>query len=88
VDVIDLANEHAEFFRQMALKRHFCRSGKYQASEVLQYPGETPSITLRGGSHPGSHDCIDCGGKIDPARLQALPDAVRCIDCQAKKELI
>jgi DnaK suppressor protein len=26
--------------------------------------------------------CRDCGREIPPARLQAMPEAVRCIDCQ------
>jgi DnaK suppressor protein len=31
-------------------------------------------------------DCIDCGDEIAPARLKALPNAVRCLDCQEIKE--
>jgi DnaK suppressor protein len=27
--------------------------------------------------------CEDCSGKIAPERLEALPDATRCISCQA-----
>ena len=27
--------------------------------------------------------CVDCGGPIAPARLEAIPWAARCIDCQA-----
>lgn len=30
--------------------------------------------------------CCDCGEKIETARLKALPNAVRCIDCQNQKE--
>ena len=26
--------------------------------------------------------CADCGGVIPPARVKALPDAVRCVPCQ------
>jgi RNA polymerase-binding transcription factor DksA len=26
--------------------------------------------------------CVDCGGLIGAERLAALPDAVRCVDCQ------
>jgi DnaK suppressor protein len=26
--------------------------------------------------------CLGCGGEIPPARLEAMPEAVRCIDCQ------
>lgn len=27
-------------------------------------------------------DCIDCGDPIDPARLEAMPSACRCVVCQ------
>lgn len=30
--------------------------------------------------------CEDCGGKIDEERLEALPDATRCLACQAAWE--
>ncbi|MDI3342078.1 MAG: TraR/DksA C4-type zinc finger protein [Sphaerobacter sp.] len=30
--------------------------------------------------------CIDCGELIDPARLKALPTAVRCLRCQTHYE--
>ena len=30
--------------------------------------------------------CTDCGVDIAPARLQASPDAPRCISCQEKQE--
>jgi DnaK suppressor protein len=28
--------------------------------------------------------CEDCSGKIAPERLEALPDATRCVKCQAE----
>ena len=28
--------------------------------------------------------CIDCGGEIPEGRLDARPDAARCVGCQAK----
>lgn len=31
--------------------------------------------------------CIDCGIDIPSARLQATPDAARCVPCQEKAEL-
>ncbi len=31
-------------------------------------------------------DCVDCGKKIDAARLEAQPTATRCIACQEKAE--
>lgn len=30
--------------------------------------------------------CADCGGQIPPQRLDAVPEAVRCIDCQRRYE--
>lgn len=30
--------------------------------------------------------CIDCGGRIAPLRLQASPEVPRCISCQEKFE--
>jgi RNA polymerase-binding protein DksA len=30
--------------------------------------------------------CEDCGGRIDPARLKALPYAALCIQCQQQRE--
>ena len=29
--------------------------------------------------------CIDCGGDIPEGRLEARPDAARCVNCQAKR---
>jgi DnaK suppressor protein len=28
--------------------------------------------------------CVDCGQQIPPGRLDARPDAARCVNCQAK----
>ncbi|HTE84582.1 MAG TPA: TraR/DksA C4-type zinc finger protein [Dehalococcoidia bacterium] len=30
--------------------------------------------------------CEDCGSEIPPARLQAMPEATRCIGCQRSRE--
>ncbi|MES2949297.1 MAG: TraR/DksA family transcriptional regulator [Pseudomonadota bacterium] len=38
---------------------------------------------LQAGSYG---ECIDCGTHIAPARLQATPEAARCIKCQEKRE--
>jgi len=29
--------------------------------------------------------CTDCGGDIPEGRLEARPDAARCVNCQAKR---
>jgi RNA polymerase-binding protein DksA len=30
--------------------------------------------------------CEDCGGEIPQPRLEVLPFALRCVDCEAKRE--
>ena len=30
--------------------------------------------------------CLDCGQKIDPARLKAMPSASLCIECMKRRE--
>ena len=30
--------------------------------------------------------CLDCENPIEKERLRVMPDAVRCVDCQRKKE--
>jgi DnaK suppressor protein len=30
--------------------------------------------------------CESCGNRIDPARLEILPEATLCLDCQRQKE--
>jgi len=34
----------------------------------------------------GTRLCADCGERITPARLRALPHAARCIHCAAEHE--
>jgi len=70
MDEIDIAQQNEELFRQVALKSHF--AGRQ---------GVRPD-----NAEPGIRLCMDCGEEIEPARLEAKPDAFRCVDCQAKKE--
>ena len=35
---------------------------------------------------PGRRVCADCGGDIPAARLVAVPDAIRCVNCQSIME--
>ncbi len=30
--------------------------------------------------------CMDCGGKVPEGRLEAKPEAARCLTCQAKRD--
>jgi RNA polymerase-binding transcription factor DksA len=34
----------------------------------------------------GYGECIDCGGAIELGRLRAAPTALRCAECQARRE--
>lgn len=38
------------------------------------------------GEPPAARDCADCGAPIAAARLQALPAARTCIECQRELE--
>lgn len=29
--------------------------------------------------------CVNCGKEIDPARMEARPDSIYCVDCKAKR---
>jgi len=35
---------------------------------------------------PGRADCEACGGEIAPARREALPNAVTCIECASARD--
>lgn len=34
----------------------------------------------------GQRHCLDCDERLEPARLSANPQAVRCVDCQRLHE--
>lgn len=36
--------------------------------------------------HGAFGHCVDCGEEIDPARREAMPRAVRCLQCQSAAE--
>lgn len=75
MDDIDQAQHYAELYRQSALIRHFKNRVKNRDSAHL---------FCRRDARPCV--CMDCGDEIDPARLEAKPDAVCCMDCQNKRE--
>jgi len=70
MDDIDIAQANDEMFRRQALAAHFRKN----------YGDTIPNST--NSSHVPTILCIDCGEEIEPARLDAKPDARRCIDCQ------
>lgn len=80
MDDIDLAQQHDEMFRQHALRAHF--AGRPQTLlEVGQRPGPHPK-----GAGPGRRLCSRCGFDIEPERLEAVPEATLCVDCQRSRE--
>lgn len=40
-----------------------------------------------GEDWPEARPCRECGRPIPPERLEALPEAVRCVDCQQRIEM-
>jgi len=71
MDEIDIAQQNDELFRQNALINHFRR--RNQVSQ--EAPPES------------AHRCCrDCGEEIEPERLEAVPGAARCIECQGRFE--
>ena len=71
MDIIDKAQENDELFRRTALDDHFRR--RRQGIKRAE-----PESDCR--------YCRDCGEEIEPGRLEAVPGAVRCIDCQGTFE--
>ena len=83
MDIFDRAQQADEFFRAQALREQLNRNRKIPSDDVQHHPGSGP---LNPEGAPRSRVCIDCGYKIDPARIAAIPAAVRCVECQTKKE--
>ncbi|MGH3230272.1 MAG: TraR/DksA family transcriptional regulator [Streptosporangiaceae bacterium] len=52
-------------------------SARSQRDEVLAALGRIEGNTYG--------RCVDCGGDIPEGRLDARPDAARCVGCQAKR---
>ena len=73
MDIIDHAQELDQEFQQKALEAHKRRKNFAEPPEV--------QLIVDGIAY-----CLDCDEDIDPARLKARPDAVRCVECQGKKE--
>lgn len=49
--------------------------------------GERRIAEARRALADGSYGtCRGCGGEIPPARLEAMPEAVRCVECQRRFE--
>lgn len=63
-------------------------NGAIWAARVGATPSPRPSPNGRGGTYflGGEGKCIDCGMEIPEARRAAVPECVRCVGCQGKKE--
>lgn len=81
MDDIDQAQQNDEFFRQAALRTHFAGNGITPSERPKPGPCSTETAPGR-----GRRICRDCGDEIEPGRLEALPYAVRCVECQKKHE--
>lgn len=66
-DIIDMAAQRAEMFRESALAAHFMKpdlsTGKQRVVDDIIF-------------------CIECEEPIPPARLRALVGCIRCVECQ------
>jgi len=83
MDEIDVAQQNDELFRQSALRAHY--AGRQNTLMTAKSGKAGPSSGGR-GTLPRHKNCCDCGEKIETARLKALPNAARCVECQTKYE--
>lgn len=73
-----MADDGTEAFDQtvgMALKRETKEALQKVERALAKFENGTYGI------------CESCGGRIDRARLEALPHAVYCMECQNRREL-
>ena len=67
MDVVDRANLENECFVTSALY-----------TQHKQREKTNPQVS----TEDSVRYCVDCGEPIPAARLKAIPDAIRCVDCQ------
>ena len=70
----DTASEISDNDREVAL---------IEANEARKAEIEAAITRIDDGSYG---TCTDCGKEIPAARLEARPEAARCVDCQSKAE--
>jgi len=76
MDIIDHAQALDEMFREQSLSTY------KKSREAYEYAAQIEKFCIR----DGVHYCRDCCDEIPPGRIEANPFAVRCVDCQEKKE--
>jgi len=74
VDIIDEGNERAELFRQSALRTKMAELSRRQPSEK--------ALII-----DGVRCCLDCEEPILLRRLELELNAVRCVECQTKRDI-
>ncbi len=70
MDECDMAAEREEHYRDVAIRQARTASSE----EEPLYDSE------------GKRICVECEKRIPQKRLKANPRAVRCVECQARKE--
>lgn len=74
MDDADIAQRNSEIHDEAAIRAHLA---KRPVSCVSRQPCLTKYVSVC---------CVDCGTLIPKARLEANPEATRCIRCQTKHE--
>lgn len=72
MDIIDEAQRTDREFQEKAIRDHRIIRGR--------------ALDLQPVTAGGRRICADCEEEIPKARIAANPDAVRCVECQAKHE--
>ena len=66
--------------------RTLMRDTRMRLAEVDAKRAQLMEEALRRLSGPSAGKCADCGGDIEWKRLEAVPWALRCVDCQEAAE--
>lgn len=69
--------EHLTIAEFKELSQHLDRMASEALAEI-----ESALARLDDGTYG---NCVDCGERIASERLEALPAAARCVDCQARQ---
>nr|WP_158161713.1 TraR/DksA C4-type zinc finger protein [Vibrio mimicus] len=72
-DLFDKAQERDQEFLALALNNHHAA----RRNMIQEQPDE---------DEEGNRYCLSCGSEIPKKRIEAQPEAVRCVSCQSRKE--